>query len=133
MELTLLEQVVNCRMLVPSLTVIVFKGNFYTKILTGVSLRLKPAIWDAVGSIRYAQCASPTQDYGNRLDGESLYTLMCEIEAIINSRSLTAISAEAYRTRLFSLSRIFAFFNGNASCCLLEAPLPLHFTKWPNK
>lgn len=34
------------------------------------------------------------REHGSRLDGESLQTLMCEIESIINSRLLTVISSD---------------------------------------
>ena len=34
-------------------------------------------------------------EHGSRLDDDSLQTLMCEVEAMINSRPLTAISSDA--------------------------------------
>ena len=35
------------------------------------------------------------REHGSRLDDESLHTLLCEVESIINSRPLTAISSDA--------------------------------------
>ena len=35
------------------------------------------------------------REHGSRLDDESLHTLLCEVETIINSRPLTAISSDA--------------------------------------
>ena len=34
------------------------------------------------------------REHGNRLDDESLHTLLCEVESIVNSRPITAISSD---------------------------------------
>ncbi|KAK3716446.1 hypothetical protein QZH41_007055 [Actinostola sp. cb2023] len=49
-------------------------------------------VWERQIQTTRKVLAGLLQEHGNRLDDESLRTLMCEVEAVINSRPLTFIS-----------------------------------------
>ena len=91
--------------------------NFASKTSTGNSIPLLQ-VWER--QMRTARRILDTllREHGSRIDYESLQTVMCEVESIINSRPLTVISSDVKDPYPLSPNQILTM----KTCIVLPPP-----------